>query len=205
MSAGAAASEREDVSAEVDGVLAEDGVQGDAGTEHLPEVVEALLDQQRALLRELQWSYQQLDTFNRNETQRVLKNLASTIASSPAVSTEVLQGAEDTLRKEIRRGANYAQRVPPGFPRRFEDLEHRLGTMERRLEAVEKRLKGLEAPVSKVAKTLSKVDRSVERLAQAENRRSAAPRQVKRAVKTLVPAPVVHRVRRVISRTGAGR
>ncbi|MDS2174070.1 hypothetical protein Q7C18_15300 [Nesterenkonia sp. CL21] len=173
--------------------------------EPMPEVVEALLDQQRALLRELQWTYQQLDTFNRNETQRVLKNLASKIASSPAVSDERLGQAENTLRKEIRRAGNYAQRVPSGFPKRFQELERRLDGVEQRLGSLEKRLTALEKPLAALSTSLKKVDRSVDRLVRAEQARGAVQRSVKRAVRTVTPEPVLRRVRQSGPRTDAGQ
>lgn len=173
--------------------------------EPMPEVVEALLDQQRALLRELQWTYQQLDTFNRNETQRVLKNLASKISSSPAVSDERLGQAEQTLRKEIRKAGNYAQRVPSGFPKRFQQLERRLGAVEKRLGSLEKRLTALEEPLATLNASLQHVDRSVDRLVRAEQGRGAARRTVRRAVKTLTPEPLLRQVRQVASRAGAGK
>ncbi|MDZ5076989.1 hypothetical protein [Nesterenkonia sp. HG001] len=209
MTAGAAASESETTTFEGrTDITATDDVDGRgpvAVEEPLPDVVDALLDQQRALLRELQWTYQQLDTFNRNETQRVLKNLASKIASSPAVSTETVEKAEDSLRKEVRQVGNYAQRVPSGFPKRFQQLERRLDGVEKRLSSMEQRLEALEDPLTKLSSTMTRIDRSVARLSRAQDQQGTVQRRVKTVVRNTVPSPVVRRIRQVISRAGADR
>ncbi|GAA1189681.1 hypothetical protein [Nesterenkonia xinjiangensis] len=82
--------------------------------EQLDPLVVQLLEQHRALLRELQWAYKQLDTFHRLEVEGVLKDLSRSIDEKMAdrqLAKQVERLSKDV--EKLTRDVKYVKRNTP--------------------------------------------------------------------------------------------
>ncbi|OSM42501.1 hypothetical protein [Nesterenkonia sp. PF2B19] len=82
--------------------------------EQLDPLVVQLLEQHRALLRELQWAYKQLDTFHRLEVEGVLKDLSRSIDEKMAdrqLAKQVEKLSKDV--EKLTRDVKYLKKNTP--------------------------------------------------------------------------------------------
>lgn len=75
------------------------GPSASSEAEKLDPLVLQLLEQHRALLRELQWAYKQLDTYHRLEVEGALKDLTRTVDEK--LKDRQLQRSVDQLIDEV--------------------------------------------------------------------------------------------------------
>ncbi|GAA3074079.1 MULTISPECIES: hypothetical protein [Actinomycetes] len=88
--------------------------------DQLDPLVVQLLEQHRALLRELQWAYKQLDTFHRLEVEGVLKDLSRSIDEKMAdrqLTKKVERLSKDV--EKLTRDVKYLRRNTPELSSRI--------------------------------------------------------------------------------------